>query len=483
MLKHRFLIGATVAVIISMVFSPWGANTVQAAPPSNDDFNAAKVIDGLPFTDPVNTTEATIGDDDPYRMDGNPSYASVWYAFTPSVDVGVTANTSGSSYGTVVEVFTGERGSLIRVVSSFMTDPVVFRASAGTTYYFMVNQYSPYPQNGGYLVFNVIMKEPPNDNFDNAVVIPSLPFAQGVDMDNASTEPNEPGCGNMQGTVWFAYTPETSASYTIDVRSINFTTVGVYLGASLSNLVQVGCLQRLEWDPPLRLNLDAGTTYYFQASGYIDGWDRWVGFNLYFTPPPNPSFSYWNDQPHIFETVNFYNSSDDPGGGGIATTTWNFGDGTTSQDWNPVHQFAKDGDYNVQLTVVTNDGRTATASRLVQVRTHDVAITRFSVPQSARAGQTRAITVEVSNQRYPETVRVILYKSTPTGDLVQVGWLIQTVPVRSNRTTPFAFNYTFTNEDAATGKVIFRAIADVEGVREALPANNEATALLTKVTR
>jgi Tol biopolymer transport system component len=111
-----------------------------------------------------------------------------------------------------------------------------------------------------------------------------------------------------------------------------------------------------------------------------------------------------------------------------------------------------------------------------------VAITRFSAPQSASAGQTRGIVVGIKNTRYPETVEVQLLKSVP-GGFQLVGVLTQSVPVRSgNRTTDFNFSYTFTAADASIGKVTFKAIANVLGARDALPADNEAIASPTKVS-
>lgn len=63
-----------------------------------------------------------------------------------------------------------------------------------------------------------------------------------------------------------------------------------------------------------------------------------------------------------------------------------------------------------------------------------------------------------------------------------VGRLVQDVPVRSsNRTTGFNFSYTFTDEDARIGKVTFTAVATIENVRDALPADNETISLPTKV--
>src|SRR5204862_207115 len=109
----------------------------------------------------------------------------------------------------------------------------------------------------------------------------------------------------------------------------------------------------------------------------------------------------------------------------------------------------------------------------VHVRTHDVAVTRFATPNAASSGQTRRIVVSLNSKRYAETVEVQLFRSVP-GGFQQFGSLTQFVPMNpKNGTTEFAFSYTFTGDDAQIGKVTFRAVAVVAGVRDALPADNE----------
>jgi hypothetical protein len=179
--------------------------------------------------------------------------------------------------------------------------------------------------------------------------------------------------------------------------------------------------------------------------------------------------------------VNFNDSSFDPGGLGLKSQAWNFGDGGSASGCCVTHRFAADGNYSVTDTVSTNDGRTASVTQTVQVRTHDVAITKFSVPSSGSVGQTRQIVVGISNKRGQETVQVQLSKSTPSGFQV-VGTLTQTLPVNTgNQTTPFTFNYSFTGDDANMQKVTFQATATIVNARDALPGDNTATATPTSV--
>ena len=179
--------------------------------------------------------------------------------------------------------------------------------------------------------------------------------------------------------------------------------------------------------------------------------------------------------------MQFFDQSYDPGGVGIETRAWSFGDGVTATGYNPSHRYAADGDYLVELTVTTFDGRTGSTSRILQVRTHDVAITRFQTPSSGATGKTARISVDIRSNRNPETVQVQLFKSVP-GGYQFVATSTQTLPTR-NRVTSVAFSYTFTADDAAIGKVTFRAVATIVNDRDALPADNEAIGPPTKVNR
>lgn len=169
----------------------------------------------------------------------------------------------------------------------------------------------------------------------------------------------------------------------------------------------------------------------------------------------------------------------------ITAAQWDFGDGSTSNLLYTSHRYAQDGTYTVNVTVTIDDGRTGTASMQVIVESHDVAITKISVPNSARAGQTRQISVGISSKMRPETVTVTVSKSVAGSynPYEQFGNLTQFVAARSsNRTTEFTFNYTFTPADAALGKVTFKAEAYINGYSDMLSGDNTVISLPTKVS-
>ena len=220
------------------------------------------------------------------------------------------------------------------------------------------------------------------------------------------------------------------------------------------------------FDQPVPFEALAGTTYHLQVGrGLISGTTAEMSITLEAAPPPVASFFTFLSDPSTFDTIQFQDTSFDPAQIGIATQAWDFGDGTGGSGQFPTHRYTADGDYTVGLTVTTHDGRSASTSQLIRVKTHDVAITKFTVPNSARAGQTRELTAGVRNTRYPENVQFQLFKSVPGfGGFQLVGTLTQLVPVvQGNKTVPVTLSYTFSNDDAAVGKVTFQIVAQISG--------------------
>lgn len=330
-----------------------------------------------------------------------------------------------------------------------------------------------------------------HDDFDNAIAIGSLPFTHATSTSGATAAGDDPTTCTNNGSVWYRFT--SASNFLIEANTFGSgydTVLSVYTG-SRGALTQVpgacnddfgGLQSRVVFE------VTAGTTYHFLV-GFCCGFGRDGGGNLVFTarefipPPPVSNFFFFPSDPSIFDTIQFINFSNDPGGVGIQASEWDFGDGEGSTIFHPTHRYAADGDYSVVLGVTTFDNRTATSTQLVLVRTHDVAITKFAVPRAASSGQTRQVRVGVNSNRMPEDVTIRLFKSSPQGFQL-VGTLTQFVPVRSaNRTTRFGFSYTFTNEDASIGKVTFKAIATIVGARDALPADNESISPPVKVNR
>ena len=133
------------------------APAVLAAAPGNDVFTSAVAVASIPFSDSVNTTEATTDADDAQlnASCGAPATdASVWYAIQ-GTDSTVLVDVSASNYSAGVLVGTGTQGNLATVACG--PGAVAFFAAAGTTYYILAidDQQNADGLNGGTLNISI----------------------------------------------------------------------------------------------------------------------------------------------------------------------------------------------------------------------------------------------------------------------------------------------------------------------------------------
>jgi PKD repeat protein len=474
------------ALVLSVTLILSASLTALADAPSNDSFAGAIAISALPSDVFAVITDATFEDGEPVNC-VQPIYKTLWYHYTAATDGWIRARVY-SILGDYLTVYNSESPAptladlrSVGCAASWYDAVVAFEARAGTTYYFQAGTYYNYGEGEMHLELQAITP-PANDDWANATAVTGLPFSERVDVTAATAEDDEPMdvCGGLNKSIWYAFTPQEDGALSAWVaNTYNYPILVAYTGNSLSGLAAVAW--RCGWGR-LTFHVQAGMTYYFQVAGQSGDNQSWE-FCVEVAPLPTACLYFSPGDPTRFDTVQFWDCSYDPGEAGIVSRTWDLGDGTTATDCCPSHQYTQDGDYTVQLTVTTADGRTASTSQTIHVATHDVAVLRFGVPQAARARQTRQISVEVKNSRYPENVEVQLYKSA-AGGYQWVGTLNQTVPVlKGNRTTTFAFSYTFADEDAKLGKITFRAMASLQGARDALPADNEAISSPTKVSQ
>lgn len=142
------------------------ASAASAAPPSNDDISGATVFAGLPFTDSVDTTEATYA-----ANDGGCGLATVWYEFTPTEGGAVEFHTVGSSYDTTLALYTGDPAAptLLQCNDDSiygLQSQIIAEVTAGETYYISAGTCcgSAEPGTvgpGGNLVFTAQVPPPP----------------------------------------------------------------------------------------------------------------------------------------------------------------------------------------------------------------------------------------------------------------------------------------------------------------------------------
>ncbi len=130
---------------------------VSAAPalavPVNDDLGDASAVIGLPFSDSVDASDATIEPGEPVEGDElcPPRSSTVWYEVTLETSQEVAIDTTGSDYDTTLAVYTGSDYGDLSVVGcnddTFfgLQAALSFAAEAGVTYLVQVGSFGEGP--------------------------------------------------------------------------------------------------------------------------------------------------------------------------------------------------------------------------------------------------------------------------------------------------------------------------------------------------
>ena len=182
-----------------------GASPAWAAAPANDDISQATVVPGLPFTDTVDTREATF---DPSTDNAACGAATVWYRWIASADDFVRFDTVGSDYQASLAVYTGEPSDLSLLEcndGSFgLPAEIARQVEAGVTYFIAAGtccgdaeagQVGP----GGNLVFRVQQTVPPVTDF--AVAVDSGVVSRGVVTVQGTVTCDQPATSFVEVTV------------------------------------------------------------------------------------------------------------------------------------------------------------------------------------------------------------------------------------------------------------------------------------------
>jgi hypothetical protein len=189
-MKTLVKVWTCIIVTVGIVASAGGA--ASASPPSNDSESGAISVDAVPFTQSVDTTDASA--DGPRFCT---TQASVFYLFTPSADVRVQVDTLGSGYDTTLAIYTRDDVGQVRRIGCNddrfgLASGLRFRAVAGTDYLFMVgsccgNPPRGEPGQGGPLVLTV-------------TEVSNVPIEATIEVEGGSVDPGT-GIATITGTI------------------------------------------------------------------------------------------------------------------------------------------------------------------------------------------------------------------------------------------------------------------------------------------
>jgi hypothetical protein len=213
-------------------------------PPSNDAFLNRIVISGRTNTVTGYNFGATKEPGEPDHR-SNPGGKSVWWTWTAPVDCMVIVETGGSSFDTLLAVYTGSSVSNLSLVagpiSGPLWSPLIFAGEAGRTYQIAVDGWYA---DTGTIVLSLRAFQIPiaNDSFADRIVIAGRTNTVTGYNVGATLEPGEPqypqyGGGN---SVWWTWKAPTNGPVIVDTIGSTFDTwLAVYTGSSVLNLLLV----------------------------------------------------------------------------------------------------------------------------------------------------------------------------------------------------------------------------------------------------
>lgn len=230
---------------------PFDESSLQGSLP-NDACSGGTVIPGNVTTynpAPYSTTTADVETCDNLEsceVSGVGVSNSVWYSYTPDANGQVEINTQGSSYNTVLSVWTGCRTQIGALCIGAPTQlacndnapefgnptwsRIFLDVTAGQNYRIKVADYNT-TSGGGTLDFNLLYR-PPNDLCANATRITTVAYNPPLlRTGNAVSDlcDNEESCElNAVGTsnsVWYVYTPPCDGSVSVNTNGSNYDTV------------------------------------------------------------------------------------------------------------------------------------------------------------------------------------------------------------------------------------------------------------------
>ncbi len=245
---------------------PIAIGNPNAAPLNNNFANAQTLLGGFASV-PGNNVNATKEAGEPNHA-GNAGGHSVWYQWTALSTKSVTIDTIGSSFNTLLAVYTGTSvGALTLVASNDDLGPgtfqsrVNFSATAGTVYRIAVDG-----ANGaaGNLILT-LNQTIGNDNFafcEFVGGVSGVVYGSNAGATRESGEPNH--AGNAGGaSIWYCWTAPISGQVTFDTTGSTFDTLlAVYTGSSVNALTSIASNDNID---SANSNLQSRVT--FNATG------------------------------------------------------------------------------------------------------------------------------------------------------------------------------------------------------------------------
>jgi Divergent InlB B-repeat domain len=291
--------GTTYRIAIDGKAGSTGSFTISlAGRPANDDLSHARSAGGsLPSRENFATNKLATKQGSEPNHAGDPGGASVWFKWTAPHSEAVSIDTCGSSFDTLLAVYTGSAVNSLTPVASDddggggcdTRSKLLFDAVGGTVYRIAVDGKGAAQ---GFVELS-IEGAPSNDDFAAARTVPgSSSWFRSGSTRLASKQAGEPNhAGNPGGhSVWYSWTPSSSGEVTIYNCSGDFDTLlAVYTGSAVNGLTEVASSddgdEECSAGSSLSFDAVAGTSYKIAVDG-VDGDEGRFQLDLEGAGPP-----------------------------------------------------------------------------------------------------------------------------------------------------------------------------------------------------
>ena len=264
------------------------APNAQAQAPLNDIFADRITLEGSNVTITASNVGATEEPGEPLHW-GRAVGTSVWWTWRAPAAGQCDINTEGSSFDTVLVVYVGSAlTNLILLAgnddhSRLPTSRTYFQTTSNTDYQIVVDGINGDSGNItlSFTFTNALPARPSNDDFANATVLSGFPVSDSGSNELATRELGEPLHAGQysDASVWWSWTAPFAGTVTITTAGSDFdTTLGVYVGSSVTNLAYIAGND--DEDPgvivtsAVTFDTIAGQTYRIAVDGFDDSYGQ-----------------------------------------------------------------------------------------------------------------------------------------------------------------------------------------------------------------
>jgi hypothetical protein len=207
---------------------------VDVVPP-NDNFASPTVLAGVSASVVSSSKNASKENGEPRHWPGDDGGASVWYRWTAPSNMSVALSTEGSSFDTVLAVYTGSYlGGLTVVSQNNNADTtrafsrVTFNASINFTYRIAIDGFE-----GAEGSVELSVNPAWNDDFSRPIQLSGVAGSVSASTRGATRQAGEPQHAGVAGSnsIWYVWTAPTNGPFTFDTSGSGFDTLlAVYTG-------------------------------------------------------------------------------------------------------------------------------------------------------------------------------------------------------------------------------------------------------------